>query len=330
MKHKVLLTGAFGNVGQNTLKQLLIREYDVTCFDLQNSTNKKALKKLSKKWQFKTCWGNILNDDDVSKAVEGIDTIIHLAAIIPPFSEKNPELARKVNVEGTQNLINAAKTLENKPRFIMASSVSVFGPTMHLEPPRGVNDPLNPSDHYSRSKVECEKMLRESGLPWIILRLGAVSAEKGSLEFMSVLFEIPLEQRTEFISSIDCGIAFTNAVTLDNTNKIFLIGGGEECQLYGKDFLTRFLDAFGLKLPREEAFKKPLTKEDWFYIDWLDTKESQEALKFQTETFQQFVDRLKRNHRLRRFGIKIISPLAKRILLKKSPYFQQNKIINNS
>ncbi|MFX1275728.1 MAG: NAD-dependent epimerase/dehydratase family protein [Promethearchaeota archaeon] len=324
MKNKVLLTGAFGNVGQNTLKQLLKQEYEVTCFDLQNSANKKALKKLSKKWQFKTIWGNILNTDDVSKAIEGIDTIIHLAAIIPPFSEKNPELARKVNVEGTQNLINAAKMLERKPRFIMASSVSVFGPTMHLEPPRRVDDPLNPSDHYSRSKVECEKMLRESGLPWMILRLGAVSAEKGSLELISILFDIPLEQRTEFISSIDCGIAFTNAATLDQTDKIFLIGGGENCQLIGKDFLTRFLDAFGLRLPSEKAFKKPLNKEDWFYIDWLDTKESQEALEFQTETFQQFVDRIKRSHRFRRLGIKIISPLANLVLLRKSPYYKRS------
>jgi len=325
MKHKVLLTGAFGNVGQNTLKQLLMREHDVICFDLQNSTNKKTLSKLSKKWQFKTIWGNILDNNDVSKAVEGIDTIIHLAAIIPPFSEKNPEIARKVNVEGTQNLINAAKMLENKPRFIIASSVSVFGPTMHLEPPRRFDDPLNPSDHYSRSKVECEKILRECGLPWMILRLGAVSAEKGSLELMSILFDLPLEQRTEFISSIDCGIAFANAVTLEETEKIYLIGGGEKCQLFAKDFLTRFLDAFGLKLPPENAFKKPKNKEDWFYIDWLDTKESQEALKFQTETFQQFVDRIKRSHRLRRFGIKIISPLALRILLKKSPYYKPSK-----
>jgi nucleoside-diphosphate-sugar epimerase len=324
MKHKVLLTGAFGNVGQNTLKQLLMREHEVTCFDLMNSTNKKSCKKLSKKWQFKTIWGDILNNDDVSKAVEGIDTIIHLAAIIPPFSEKNPELARKVNIEGTRNLLNAAKMLKNKPRFIMASSVSVFGPTMHLEPPRTVDDPLNPSDHYSRSKVECEKMLRESGLAWMILRLGAVSAEKGSLEFISILFEVPLEQRTEFISSIDCGIAFTNAVTLNDTDRIFLIGGGKECQLIAKDSLARFLDAFGLKLPSEEAFKKPKNKEDWFYIDWLDTKESQEALKFQTETFQQFINRLKRTHRLRRLGIKIISPLAVRFLLKKSPYYKSN------
>ncbi len=325
MEPKILLTGAFGNVGQNTLMHLLKREYEVTCFDLPNSTNKKTCKKLLKKWQFNTVWGDILNKDDLNNAVNEIDCIIHLAAIIPPLSEKSPELTKKINIEGTRNLINAAKMLPTKPRFIMASSVGVYGPTMHLEPPVRIDSPLNPSDHYSHSKVECEKLLKESGLPWMILRLGAVSAEKASLKVASILFEMPLEQRTEFISSNDCGIAFTNAVKLDEINKIFLIGGGDGCQLTVRYFLKGFLDAFGLKLPPDEAFRHPTKKEDWFYIDWMDTKESQEALKFQTVTFQQFVDKLKRDHRMRRLGIKLFSPIAKVVLLRMSPYYKSSK-----
>ncbi|MFX1490498.1 MAG: NAD-dependent epimerase/dehydratase family protein, partial [Promethearchaeota archaeon] len=296
---KVLLTGAFGNVGQNTLKQLIVHEHDVTCFDLSNSSNKKVYTKLSKKLQFKMIWGNILNKKDVNKVVKEIECIIHLAAIIPPLSEENPELARKVNVEGTRNLIEAAKMLPNKPRFILASSASVYGVTIHLEPPVRANSPLNPSDNYSRTKVECEKMLRESGLPWIILRLAAVSVEKIPRKLASLLFEMPLEQRIEFISSNDCGIAFTNAVTIDEVNKIFLIGGGEGCQLLEKDFLKGFFDALGLKMPPEKVFKLAKKKEDWFYIDWMDTKESQEILQFQTETFQQYVERMKHDFRMR-------------------------------
>jgi len=322
MKQKVLLTGAFGNVGQNTLKQLIMRDHDVTCFDLPNSPNKKVCNKLSKKKQFRTIWGDILNKDDLNKAIKGIECIIHLAAIIPPLSEKNPELARRVNLEGTQNLIEAAKTSPNKPRFILASSASVHGITMHLEPPVRADAPLNPSDNYSTTKVECEKILRESGLPWIILRLAAVSVEKIPRKFDTLLFEMPLEQRIEFVSSTDCGIAFANAVTSDNINKVFLIGGGEGCQLIERDFLKGFFDAFGLKMLPAKAFKVAKNKNDWLYIDWMDTKESQEILKFQTETFQEYVNRIKHDYRMRRLGIKIISPLAKFLLLRMSPYFK--------
>ncbi|TFG17559.1 MAG: NAD(P)-dependent oxidoreductase [Promethearchaeota archaeon] len=318
----VLLTGAFGNVGQNTLKQLITRNHDVTCFDLPNSSNKKICAKLSKKMQFKTIWGDILDKNDLNKAVKGIECIIHLAAIIPPLSEINPELARRVNVEGTQNLIDAAKTLPSKPRFILASSASVHGITMHLEPPVSADSPLNPSDNYSTAKVDCENILRESGLLWMILRLAAVSVEKIPRKFDTLLFKMPLDQRIEFVSSNDCGIAFANAVTSENINKTFLIGGGEGCQLIERDFLKGFFDAFGLKMLPEKAFKVANNKDDWLYIDWMDTKESQEILKFQTETFQQYVNRIKHDYRMRRLGIKIISPLAKFLLLRMSPYYK--------
>ncbi|TXT61563.1 MAG: CDP-paratose 2-epimerase [Promethearchaeota archaeon] len=321
MKDKILLTGAFGNVGQRTLKELLKREYNVICFDLKNEKNTKILDELLEEGIFMTIWGDITEEEDVNKAIKGIDCIIHLAAIIPPMSEKNPDLAYKVNVEGTKNLITAATSLPNKPRFIMASSVSVYGITMDLEPPVRIDDPLNPSDTYSKTKVESEQTLKESGLPWIILRLGAVSVEEFQFDFDPLLFEMPLEQRIEFISSLDCGIAFTNAIDLTETNKIFLIGGGSGCQLLERDFIEGLFDAFGLGMLPDEAFKKPKKKEDWFYIDWLDTEESQKKLKYQNESFQEYVERLKETFRWKRLGIKLISPLAKRVLLKKSPYY---------
>jgi len=319
---KVLLTGAFGNVGQNTLKQLIIRNHNVTCFDLPNSSNKKRYTKLAKKFHFKMIWGDILNKDDLNKATKEIECIIHLAAIIPPLSEQNPELAYKVNFGGTKNLIDIAKTLLNKPRFILASSASVYGRTMHLEPPVRRDSYLNPSDNYSSAKVECEKILRESGLPWIILRLAAVSVEKIPRKFDTFLFEMPLDQRIEFIASKDCGIAFANAVMIDHANEIFLIGGGEDCQLLGRDYLKGFFDAFGLKMLPDKAFKLAKNNEDYLYIDWMDTKESQDVLQFQTEKFQHYVSRMKHDYRLRRLGIKIISPIAKIALIRMSPYYK--------
>lgn len=320
MARKILLTGAFGNVGQRTLKELLKNEYNVTCFDLQNEKNEEIQEDLLEVLDFETVWGDLTSENDVNNAVEEIDCIIHLAAIIPPISESNPGLAQKVNIGGTKKLINAAKRLSDAPRFIMASSIAVFGPTMHLEPPVTLDYPLNPTNTYSNTKVEAEKILRESGLDWLILRLSAVSVEEIQLEFDPILFEIPLKQRIEFVASRDCGIAFTNAFSLDETGKIFLIGGGKESQLLERKYLEKFFDAFGLPMLPDKAFKKPTDKEDWYNIDWIDTTESQKALKYQNETFDQYIARMKKKFRWQRLGIKLISPLVKRTLLKKSPY----------
>lgn len=136
---KVLLTGAFGNIGQHTLNFLVELGYEVRVFDIKTKDNIKTSKAyLDVPWierRLEVRWGDIRNVDDISNAVEGVSAIIHLAAIIPPASEKNPELARAVNVEGTHNLVNAAKNLDPLPKLIFTSSVSVYGPRPN-SPPR--------------------------------------------------------------------------------------------------------------------------------------------------------------------------------------------------
>lgn len=321
----VLLTGSFGNVGKNTIRELLSKGHVVTCFDLKTPNNEKAFNELKKDGDFEVIWGDILNPDDLALAVGKADAIIHLAAIIPPLSERNPGLAYKVNVEGTKNLIEAAKKLKKPPKFVMASSISVFGPTMSKKPPLKVEDPVVPSDHYSHTKVECEGMLKESGLPYLILRLGAVSILEVPNKLDPMLFEVPLENRLHFVDSRDCATAFVNAVSVDEVGKIFLICGGEDSQIYQRDLIQGMFGALGLSMLPNSAFKTAKKDEDWFYTDWCDTTESQNVLNFQNHTFQGFLKDLSENVKMRRVGMKMVSPLAKLALLMMSPYYKFSK-----
>lgn len=156
---RVLLTGAFGNIGESTLLALFKKNYDIKCFDLTNERNIKIAEKLGKKGTFEVVWGDILDLPMVKSIVNDVDCIIHLAAIIPPLSELKPDLAKSVNIEGTRNIIKAAEESEKKPKLIIASSVSIFGPTMQLQPPRTVQDPVVATDTYTGTKIECEKMV---------------------------------------------------------------------------------------------------------------------------------------------------------------------------
>ncbi len=170
---RILLTGSFGNIGESTLLALFEMNYSIRCFDLKTEANKKMCKKLRKQGSFEIVWGDILDIQTIESIVEDVDCIIHLVGIIPPLSEIKPELARAINIEGTRNIINSAERQENKPKLIFASSVSIFGPTMHLKPPRTVQDPVVSSDVYTETKIACEKIVRESKLPWTILRFAA-------------------------------------------------------------------------------------------------------------------------------------------------------------
>ncbi|MFW9850927.1 MAG: NAD-dependent epimerase/dehydratase family protein, partial [Candidatus Thorarchaeota archaeon] len=189
---RILLTGAFGNVGESTLLALFSNGYDIRCFDLDTKRNRKKANELHTHGEFEITWGSITEEDQLRPALHDIDVIIHLAAIIPPLSETNPELAKVVNVQGMKNLINCLSALEVPPKLVFASSVSTHGPRSPDMPNLKSEMPQKPTDNYTHTKVECERLLRESNVPWTILRLTAVPPLEISMKMDPMLFEMPL------------------------------------------------------------------------------------------------------------------------------------------
>jgi nucleoside-diphosphate-sugar epimerase len=321
---RVFLTGAFGNVGESTLYALFEKDHDILCFDLETPTNKKRQKELSKIGSFETYWGDITNPDIVEQAIQDIDCIIHLAAIIPPASDANPELAKKVNVGGTKNLLNAAKKLHPPPKFIYASSIATYGHCKGDGPPRTANDPQIATDIYTEHKIECETLLKNSGLPWTIVRFGVVTPLRIGLDVPSLMFDVPLEQRIEFVHTRDIGLACANAVTADTVGKILLLGGGEHCRMTYREMVSRMLDAMGVGMLPDSVFITPTCDEEWFHTDFMDTEESQRLLQFQTRSFEQFLDEFKEGMGIKRHLTRLFRLLVRRYLISKSPYHKKD------
>ncbi|MFW9843292.1 MAG: NAD-dependent epimerase/dehydratase family protein [Candidatus Thorarchaeota archaeon] len=324
---KVLLTGAFGNIGESTLLAMFNKNYDIRCFDLKTERNEKISKKLMKKGNFEIIWGDILDTSSINAVVDDVDCIIHLAAIIPPLSEAKPDLAKSVNIEGTRNLINAAEEKEKKPKYIQASSVSLFGPTMHLKPPRTVDDPIVATDTYTGTKLECEKMVRASTLPWTILRFAATPPLEISADadIDATVFEMPLDQRVEFVHTRDVGQACANAVEADTIGKTLLIGGGPSNQMLEKEFLTKIFGGMGVGMLPDSAFKVATKPEEYYYTDWLDTTESQEILQYQSRSFEDYIEEMKSQLGIKRYLAKLFSGQAKKRMLKASPYYRESE-----
>ncbi len=322
---RVLLTGAFGNIGESTLLALFNKNYDIICFDLTSERNAKIAKKLGKKGTFETVWGDILDLPLVKSIIKGVDCIIHLAGIIPPLSESNPDLAKSVNFEGTKNVIQAAENQEIKPKLIFASSVSNFGHTMHLEPPRTIQDPVNATDVYTGTKIECEKIIKASTLPWTILRFAAAPPLTLSSDIDSIIFEIPLDQRIEFVHSRDVGLACANAVEAETIGKTLLIGGGISSQMLQREFVSRIMEDMGIGMLPDSAFRVAMRPEEYFYTDWLDTEESQQLLQYQTRSFQQFLDEMKSQLGFMRYVARMFRGKTQKRVLDVSPYYQEEE-----
>lgn len=139
---RVLLTDAFGNVGSGVRREIAGRGHQLRGFDLPSRNNRRAAKKSG----LDVIWGDLGERTEVARAVSGVDVVIHLGAIIPPTSEREPALAERVNVAGTRNLIGACQEADHPVQIIFASSLALFGPTQHLPPPRTLDDPIVTTD----------------------------------------------------------------------------------------------------------------------------------------------------------------------------------------
>ena len=115
----VSLLGSSGHMGIKTLEEFLkIPEIDrIKVLLVRKEKRNKLVKKLAKenKGRVEILFGDISNKDDCKKLVEGATYVFNLAAVIPPKSDKHPDLATLANEVGPKNLV---EVIERKPEII--------------------------------------------------------------------------------------------------------------------------------------------------------------------------------------------------------------------
>ncbi|MEO1451737.1 MAG: NAD-dependent epimerase/dehydratase family protein, partial [Bacteroidota bacterium] len=119
----ILLTGATGFLGQYMIDALLASGYEVRV--LVRDAEQRTLPSWSKLVEVVS--GDILDTLVVRKALEGVETVIHGAAMVS-FAKRDRDKLMQINVEGTANLIDACLEV-GQPRFIQVSSIATIGRT---------------------------------------------------------------------------------------------------------------------------------------------------------------------------------------------------------
>lgn len=314
---RVLVTGAFGNVGRNTVDALLAEGHAVRAMRFGRGQDDRAL---ARRWgdRVEICDADVRVLESIVGPVRDVDVVVHLAYMIPPEALEEPDAARETNVDGTRNVIEAIKLHAPDAGLVFASSLDVFGRTASQPPPRRVGDPLQATDPYSEHKIECEKMVQSSGLRWAILRYADVPPI-ALREPVPIMFEIPLVQRIETIHPRDAGLATARAATSETAwGKVWLIGGGKSCQITYKDYLERFFRAMemGGPLP-ESAFSK-----EEYCTDWLDTADSQREFQYQRFSFDEIVQDVAALLGWRRSLARWVRPWVRRRILAMSRHYK--------
>jgi len=310
---RVMVTGALGSLGMAAIRELLEQGHRVRCFDLRTSATEKQSRELGKSVEVR--WGDVCDPGQVAAAVEDQDAVIHCAAILFPESEDQPERARAVNVGGTRTVLDAMSASPKRPTLVFPSSITVYGKGRLEGEPRRADEPVSPSHHYARHKVEGEELIRSSDVPWTILRIG-VSVEPGSSakltsQTLRTMFEVSLDTRLEYVHPTDVARAMANALSRPEArSKVLMIGGGPCCQVLQREFFGTAFEAIGIGMLPEQAFG-----DQGFEMDWMDTSESQRILDFQRYSFDDFRADFQRSMLLQRWLLLPLRPLVRRALL---------------
>jgi UDP-glucose 4-epimerase len=319
----VLLTGAFGTVGRHAMAELLKAGHAVRALELPTPRNQSLARRLAAP-RMEVVWADVRDELAVARAAAGHDAVAHLAAIIPPASDLQPELARAVNVDGTRNVLQAMKRAGAR-RLVYASSVAVFARSQPRPPPRRADDPTAGTDPYSHHKLECEEMVRASELDACILRFGAVmppsTPDLDLAAQMRMAFVIPLDQRIETVDAQDAGLAVANAVSSPGVGgKTLLVGGGAGSQLLFREHIASMLGAMGLPMFPDEAFGS-----EPYHTEWMDTAEAQRLLRFQRHSWADFLQRYRRQHAFARALARPFGALLSRYLVRFSPAWRKRR-----
>ena len=171
----ILVTGADGFIGSNLTEALVNEGYKVRAFVYYNSFNSNGwLDTVSNVIKNKIDFfaGDIRDPNGVREAMNGVDIVIHLAALIAiPFSYYSPDSYIDTNVKGTLNILQAARD-NNVKRILVTSTSEVYG-TANFVPITELH-PKQPQSPYSASKIGADAIAdsfyRSFELPITIVR----------------------------------------------------------------------------------------------------------------------------------------------------------------
>lgn len=124
---RYLLTGGAGFIGSNITDELVRRGHEVIVFDDLSSGKESNLANVRAKIDFRL--GSVTDLDAIRSAAQGADYLIHLAARTSvPRSIEDPIETNRVNIDGTLNVLVAARDAKTR-RFVFAASSSAYGET---------------------------------------------------------------------------------------------------------------------------------------------------------------------------------------------------------
>lgn len=228
---KIFVTGACGMLGNSVCRELINQGYSVKAMILKGENNK-TLDGL----QIEIEEGNILNYELLKQQMKGCDYVIHIAALTDLYPRRS-DFLKKVNIEGTLNIVKAVKELKIE-KMIHIGSASSFG-TGEMNMPGNEKSPYDGTElkmDYLDSKYFAQEMLlkeyKENNFPVVIINptfmIGEYDAKPSSGKLIVSVCNKNLKYYNHggrnFVYSRDVAVAIVNAIKLGKPGECYLAG----------------------------------------------------------------------------------------------------------
>lgn len=284
MSGPILITGGAGSVGRRLVARCreaghTVRVFDLPVCDFTGLEGEAGIEVLK---------GDITDVATVERAVHGVSAVLHLAALLPPVSERNRERTFTINVQGTAHIIQGMERGARDAVLVFSSSVSTYGDTTAESPPVRVTHPQTAIDIYADSKIAAEALIRQGSIDAVILRIAGITVPE--LQEPPEVWPFTAEQRLEMVHRDDVVMALYQAlVTPAARGKTLNIAGGATWQTHGQQYVADQYEIIGV--PLEMARFREAENPGW--VDWYDTAESQRVLEYQQHSYASYLDTLR-------------------------------------
>ncbi|KAH0788581.1 NAD(P)-dependent oxidoreductase [Histomonas meleagridis] len=178
---KVFISGASGVMGHASFVEIYNKrkDFDIVLLLRDKFRNHNLFSSYANDPRVTIIWGDLKNYNDVKKAIDGCNYILHIGGLVSPRADFLPKETFSTNVTAAENIIKAVKEQPN-PDDIKVVYIGTVAQTGDRNDPihwGRCGDPINISiyDHYGVSKVQAEQIFAESGLKhWVSLRQSGI------------------------------------------------------------------------------------------------------------------------------------------------------------
>lgn len=287
---RIFLTGATGTMGLQTMKCILDypAELRLTVLARKSKKNIKLLSSAEKEKKIDIIWGDLENAEDVRRGVADADIVLHVGGMVSPAADHLPELTYRINTVAARNIVDGVKSRHDGGKGVKVVYIGSVAQTGYRHSPTHwgrTGDPVWASkfDMYALSKIEAERIIAESGLPyWVSLRQTGILARnllnKGT---DPITFHVPIDGVLEWITDEESGQLLCNlclADIPDNFWKHFYnIGGGKGFRVTNYEFEKLILDATYCPKP-EKIFDANWFATRNFHGQWYEDSDRLEEL----------------------------------------------------